>query len=173
MKPSDSVVSRRKAIAVVAASMTAISVGCESKVEPTTSDTKTANELSANQAQETVAGGSEMKIHYLEVVTAEVDAMCNTYAEVLESKFGEPIQALGGARIALQEGGGMVGVRAPMHAGEKPVTRAYALVRDIQAAVAAAEKGGATIAVPPMKIEGYGECAIYLLGGIEAGFWQV
>jgi predicted enzyme related to lactoylglutathione lyase len=60
-----------------------------------------------------------------------------------------------------------------MHDGEKPVTRAYVLVEDIEAAVAAAAASGAVIAVPPMEIAGHGTCAIYFQGGIEAGLWQL
>lgn len=63
-----------------------------------------------------------------------------------------------------------------MHDGKKPVTRAYVLVDDIEAAVAAvaaAARSGAEIAVPPMTIAGHGTCAIYFQGGIEAGLWQL
>jgi uncharacterized protein len=80
---------------------------------------------------------------------------------------------LGSARTAQLSNGGMLGVRATMHDGEKSVTRAYVLVEDIEAAVAAAAYRGAVIAVPPMKIAGHGTCAIFFHGGIEAGLWQL
>lgn len=114
-----------------------------------------------------------MNLHYLEIVTTDVDAACKLYSQIHGITFGDPIQNLGGARTANLTNGGMMGVRAPMHDGEKPVTRAYVLVDDIEATVATAAKAGAEIAVPPMKIEGYGQCAIYILGGIEAGLWQL
>jgi predicted enzyme related to lactoylglutathione lyase len=60
-----------------------------------------------------------------------------------------------------------------MHDGEKPVVRPYILVDDIEAAVAAAAKSGAEIAVPPMKLPGHGTCAIVYQSGIESGLWQV
>lgn len=114
-----------------------------------------------------------MNVHYLEIVTKEVDAACKIYSQVHGVTFGDAVQSLGGARTANISKGGMMGVRAPMHASEQPVTRAYVLVEDIEAAVADAAKAGAVIILPPMKLEGYGQCAIYFLGGIEAGLWQL
>lgn len=75
-------------------------------------------------------------------------------------------------RAAQLAGGGMIGIRAPMHNGENAVTRPYMRVKDIEAAVAAASEAGAEIAVPPMKIPGHGTCAIYIEGGVEGGLWQ-
>jgi predicted enzyme related to lactoylglutathione lyase len=112
-------------------------------------------------------------VHYLEVVTTDVDAACKLYATMHGVTFGDVDQNLGGARTTRLADGGMIGVRAPMHDGEKPVTRAYVLVEDIEAAVAAAAASGAVIAVPPMEIAGHGTCAIYFQGGIEAGLWQL
>lgn len=114
-----------------------------------------------------------MRIHYLEIVTKDMDAACRLYAGVHGVTFGEAIQNLGGARTAKLAEGGLLGIRAPMHDGESSVTRAYVLVDDIKAAVAAAEAAGAQIAVPPMPIPGYGICAIYIHDGIEAGLWQL
>lgn len=114
-----------------------------------------------------------MQVHYLEVVTKDVDAACELYSETNGVTFGDADPGLGGARTAPMTNGGTVGIRAPMHDGENPVTRAYFLVEDIEAAVAAAAKSGAEIAVPPMEIPGHGQCAIYFQGGIEAGLWQL
>jgi len=113
-----------------------------------------------------------MQISYLEIVTPDVDAVCTTYAKLHGVTFVEGDPALGGARTTSLEGGTTLGVRAPMHAGEKPVVRPYVLVEDIAAAVAAATEAGAVVAVPPMKIEGHGTCAIYFQGGIECALWQ-
>lgn len=118
-------------------------------------------------------GGDHMKIHYLEIVTSEVDAVCAAYTEANGLTFGEPVEALGNARTAKLPGGGMVGVRAPMSETETPVVRPYLLVKDIDAAVAAAESAGAEIALPPMEIPGYGTCAIYFMGGAQHGLWQL
>jgi predicted enzyme related to lactoylglutathione lyase len=117
--------------------------------------------------------GESMRVHYLEVVTTDVDAACKLYATMHGVTFGDVDQNLGGAPTTRLADGGMIGVRAPMHDGEKPVTRAYVLVEDIEAAVAAAAASGAVIAVPPMEIAGHGTCAIYFQGGIEAGLWQL
>ncbi len=113
-----------------------------------------------------------MRIHYVEIVTKEVDAVCKIYAAANGLTFGEPVAALGKARTAKLPDGGLVGVRAPLRDNEEPVVRNYWLVKDIKAAVAHAEKAGAKIALPPMELPGYGTCAIYLAGGVEHGLWQ-
>ena len=113
-----------------------------------------------------------MKIHYLEIVTPEVDTVCETYARLHDVTFGEGDPSLGGARVAKMANGGMLGVRAPLRETEKPVVRHYVLVEDIQAAVDAAAKSGAEVALPPMELGGHGSCAIVIQGGIETGFWQ-
>lgn len=117
--------------------------------------------------------GEQMQIHYLEIVTNEVGAVCTAYGKANGLTFGEPVEALGNARTATLPGGGMVGVRAPMQEAEEPVVRPYFLVDDIEAAVAAAEAAGGEIAVPPMEIPGYGTCAIYFMGGTQHGLWQL
>ncbi len=83
-----------------------------------------------------------MQIHYLEIVTKKVDAVCAAYAAANGVQFGEPDAGLGNARTAALPGGGLVGVRAPMHESEEPVVRPYWLVDDIEAAVAAAVEAG-------------------------------
>ncbi len=113
-----------------------------------------------------------MRVHYLEIVTKDVDAACEIYSGIHGVTFGDADQSLGGARTAEMVGGGLMGIRAPMHDGERPVTRAYMLVDDIKASVAAAEKLGAVIALPFLEIPGHGTCAIYFQDGIEAGLWQ-
>jgi predicted enzyme related to lactoylglutathione lyase len=51
--------------------------------------------------------------------------------------------------------------------------RPYILVKDIEAAVAAAAKAGAEIIVPPLKIPGHGTCAIFYQSKIESGLFQL
>ncbi|MBZ5499645.1 MAG: hydroxylase [Acidobacteriia bacterium] len=114
-----------------------------------------------------------MQIHYLEIVTKEVDAVCAAYAVANGVQFGEPDAGLGNARTAALPGGGLVGVRAPLHESEEPVVRPYWLVDDIEAAVAAAVEAGGEVAHPPMEIPGHGTFAIYILGGIHHGLWQL
>ena len=114
-----------------------------------------------------------MQIHYLEIVTDRVDAVCATYAASNGVQFGEPDIRLGGARTAAMPRGGLVGVRAPMHETEEPVVRPYWLVEDIDSAFAAAVEAGAEVAHPPMEIPGLGSFAIFIQGDVHHGLWQL
>jgi predicted enzyme related to lactoylglutathione lyase len=113
-----------------------------------------------------------MQIHYLEIVTREVDAVCAAYAAANRVQFGPPDARLGNARTATLLGGGLVGVRAPLRETEDPVVRPYWLVDDIEAAVAATVAAGGEVAVEPMEIPAHGTFAIYLHGGVQHGLWQ-
>ena len=113
-----------------------------------------------------------MQVHYLEIVTKDVDAVCAAYAAAHGVTFGEPDAGLGFARTAALPGGGLVGVRAPLREDETPVVRPYWLVDDIEAAVAKVEAAGGMIAHPPLEIPGHGMFAIYFQGGNEHGLWQ-
>jgi len=53
-----------------------------------------------------------MQIHYLEIVTRKVDAVCAAYAAAHGVQFGEPDAGLGHARTAALPGGGLVGARS-------------------------------------------------------------
>ena len=64
-----------------------------------------------------------MQIQYLEIVTPDVNAVCEMYAQVHGVRFGESDQSLGGARTAKLANGGMLGVRAPLRDTENPVVR--------------------------------------------------
>ncbi len=114
-----------------------------------------------------------MKIHYLEVVTKDVDAVCAAYSAANRVQFSKPDAALGNARTAKLPGGGLVGVRAPMHDSEEPIVRPYWLVDDIEASLAAAVEAGGEVAHPPLEIPGHGTFAIYIQGGIHHGLWQL
>ena len=113
-----------------------------------------------------------MQIYYLEIVTKDVDAVCDTYERLHGVGFSAPEAGLGNARTAPLADGGMIGVRAPMHETEEPVVRPYLLVEDIESAAAAAVESGAEIAHPPMELPGHGTFAIYIQGGIHQGLWQ-
>lgn len=113
-----------------------------------------------------------MQIHYLEIVTTDVDAVCAAYAAANGVQFGEPDAGLGNARTTTLLGDGMIGVRAPMHESEEPVVRPYWLVDDVEAAVAAAVAAGGEIAHPPLEIPNRGTFAIYSLGGVHHALWQ-
>ena len=112
-------------------------------------------------------------IHYLEIVTTDVDQVCLSYSQSLGVSFSDTIAEFGNARTAALSNGGTIGVRAPMHDEEQPVTRTYYLVADIERAVEEAANTGAKIAVPAMDIPGHGKCAIVMYGTIQSGFWQV
>jgi predicted enzyme related to lactoylglutathione lyase len=114
-----------------------------------------------------------MKVQYLEIVTSDVDATCGTLEKLHGVSFSAPEAGLGDARTAFLDGGGLVGVRAPMHESEAPVVRPYVLIEDIEAAVDAVKAVGAEIAHPPMEIPGHGKFAIYIEGGIQHGLWEV
>ncbi|MDF1808515.1 MAG: hypothetical protein P1U42_02365 [Phycisphaerales bacterium] len=117
--------------------------------------------------------GNILTVQYLEIVTPSVDDTCDVLAETHNIEFSEPIVELGNARTADLSSGGRISVRAPMRDTETPVVRPYLLVDDIKSAVKSAQKAGAEIAIPPMKIPGQGTFSIYILGGIEHGLWQL
>jgi hypothetical protein len=114
-----------------------------------------------------------IQVHYLEIVTPDMDAMCDTLEELHGVKFSDPQAEFGNARTAALEGGGLIGVRAPMREDEEPVVRPYVLVDDIESAVEAARAAGGEIAMPPTEIPKGGKFAIYIHGGIQHGLWQI
>jgi predicted enzyme related to lactoylglutathione lyase len=114
-----------------------------------------------------------MKVHFLEIVTKDVDAVCDAYTAINGVQFGKPDARLGNARTTALSGGGMVSVRAPLRETEEPVVRPYWLVDDIKAAVDAAVKAGGELAMPPTEIPGVGTFAIYVHGGNDHGLWEL
>ncbi|MEM8782800.1 MAG: hydroxylase [Planctomycetota bacterium] len=112
-------------------------------------------------------------MYYLEIVTLSVGETCAALGKAHGVEFGAPVPELGLARTARLKHGGLLGVRAPMRSTETPVVRPYVLVDDIDAAIKAAEASGAEVAMHPMAISGRGKFAIYRLGGIDHGLWQL
>jgi len=114
-----------------------------------------------------------MKVHYLEIVSHDVDAVCKAYEASHSVTFGEPDELLGGARTCALPDGSIVGVRGPLRETEAPIVRPYWLVDNIAQAVASVEAAGATIAMPPTEIPRKGKFAIYILGANDHGLWQI
>lgn len=114
-----------------------------------------------------------LQVHYLEVVTPDVEQICASYSQSLGVTFGEAVAELGGARTATLAGGGLVGIRVPMHDAEEPTTRPYYLVADIEKSVEDAMSKGGELAVPPMEIPGHGKCAVLFYGSIQSGLWEI
>lgn len=113
-----------------------------------------------------------MQIQYLEIVTTDVDATCSALSEVHSVTFSEPVAELGNARIAELQGGGRIGVRAPMAEHDQPIVRPYLLTDDIEAAIKAAEAAGGEIALPATEVPNQGKFAIYFLQGTQFGLWE-
>lgn len=145
---------------------------CALSVGPTAAEQgRTA--AAAQASDQKSAQTSTVMVHYLEIVTPSVNETCEALGKAQGVSFSEPIPELGNARTAALRGGGRIGVRAPMRMTEAPVVRPYVLVDDINAALKAATEAGGQVAMPPTEIPGQGTFAIYVLGGIDHGLWQL
>ena len=113
-----------------------------------------------------------MAVHYLEIVSNDVDALTGLYQRAHGLSFGPPDPDLGQARVATQADGTRVGIRQPLAAHEQPIMRTYLAVEDIHQAVQQAEEAGALIAYPPTRQGQRGTFAIVIQGGVEHGLWQ-
>jgi uncharacterized protein len=113
-----------------------------------------------------------MAVHYLEIVSNDVDALTELYQRIYGLSFGPPDPDLGQARVATDADGALVGIREPVAAHEQPIMRTYFAVEDIQRAVKKAEASGATIAYPPTRQGNRGIFAIVIQGDVEHGLWQ-
>lgn len=115
----------------------------------------------------------EHGVHYLEIITPDVEAARRLYSEAYGWQFQAMVPELGNAYVATLPGGSLCGIRAPMHEQELPIVRTYLRVTDIAAATARAAELGAMVALEPTELPGHGTIAIYIHGGIEQGLWQV
>ena len=113
-----------------------------------------------------------MAVHYLEIVSNDVDTLTGLYERMHGLSFGSPDPDLGQARVATRTDGTLVGIRKPLAAHEQPIVRIYLAVGDIQQAVKNAEESGATIAYPPTRQGSQGTFAIVIQGEVEHGLWQ-
>lgn len=113
-----------------------------------------------------------MSVHYLEIVSNDVDALTGLYESVHGLSFGAPDPDLGQARVATRPDGSLVGIRKPLAAHELPVMRVYLAVDDIERAAKKAEEHGALIAYPPTRQGQRGTFAILIQGDVQHGLWQ-
>ena len=115
---------------------------------------------------------SEMAVHYLEIISNDVDTLTGLYQRMHGLSFSPPDEDLGQARVATQADGTLVGIRKPLAAHEQPMMRTYLAVEDIQEAAKKAEDSGATIAYGPTEQGQRGTFAIVIQCGVEHGLWQ-
>ena len=113
-----------------------------------------------------------MAIHYLEIVSNDVETLTGLYQRMHGLSFGAPEPALGEARVATQADGAVIGIRKSLAAHEEPIMRTYLAVEDVRRAVKAAEESGAMIAYPPTRQGNRGTFAIVIQGDVEHGLWQ-
>jgi predicted enzyme related to lactoylglutathione lyase len=113
-----------------------------------------------------------MTVHYLEIVSNDVDALTALYQRMYGLSFGAPDPDLGQARVATRADGTLVGIRKPLAAHEEPIMRTYLEVQDIEQAVKKAEDSGATVAYPPTRQVQRGTFAIVCQGDVQHGLWQ-
>lgn len=110
--------------------------------------------------------------HYVEIISPDADALVTLYQRMHALSFSAPDPDLGGARVATQPDGTLVGIRKALAAHEQPLIRTYRTVDNIDVAVKTAEQSGATVAYPPTRQGERGTFAIVILGGVELGLWQ-
>src|SRR5688572_18715105 len=113
-----------------------------------------------------------MAVHYLEIVSNDVDTLTALYQRVHGLSFGPPDADLGQARVATRADGTLVGIRKPLAAHEQPIMRTYLAVEDIHQAVKNAEDSGAAIAYPPTQQGRRGTFAIVIQSDVQHGLWQ-
>ncbi len=113
-----------------------------------------------------------MAVHYLEIVSNDVDTLTALYERMHGLSFGPPDPDLGHARVGTRADDALVGIRKPLAAHEEPIMRTYLAVEDIQRAVREAEESGAMVAYPPTRQGQRGTFAIVIHGGVQHGLWQ-
>ncbi len=115
----------------------------------------------------------ENSIHYLEIVTPDVEAACRHYSTAYGWRFEPAGPELGHSHVSQLPGGSLCGIRAPMHVEEMPIVRTYLRVADIDVATREAERLGAQVLLESMDLGRWGKISIYAFGGIQQGLWQL
>lgn len=115
----------------------------------------------------------EHTAYYIEIVTPDVDSTCKLYGTAYGWQFEDKGPEWGNSFVATLPNGSLCGIRAPMHELESPVVRTYLRVSSIEKSVAEARDLGAEILLEAMEMPGHGQIAIYRVGGVEQGLWQL
>jgi len=113
------------------------------------------------------------EIHYLEIVASEPEATRDFYGQAFGWEFEDAAPELGNAFVATLPNGSLYGIRGTLSEQEQPVVRTYVRVPDIEAATKKATELGATLMLGAIELPGRGKIAIYSIGGVEQGVWQV
>lgn len=113
-----------------------------------------------------------MAIHYLEIVTENIETVVDLYEGLFKISFGPQEPEMGHARIARKADGTLIGIRKPLAAHEGPIVRTYTSVADIHKTVTEAEQLGAIVAYPPTEQGSWGTFSIMIHGGVQHGLWQ-
>jgi len=112
-------------------------------------------------------------VHYMEIVTHAVESTRDFLAAVHGWEFSKAKPLLGNAVVAELADGSRCGIRAPMNPQERPIVRNYFRVDDVEAESKKAVDAGAILALPPTPLGDQGTVAIYIVGGVELGIWQL
>ena len=140
--------------------------------QASTNKTRPGDDMKGKDSKEKVEKESNVRIHYLEIVSNDVDALCAAYERVHGLEFKSEDPEIGQARVAVQPDGSFLGIRKPLAEHEQPIMRTYLQVDNIHKAVKKAEEGGAIIAYPPTKHGEWGTWAIFIQGGVQHGLVQ-
>lgn len=111
-------------------------------------------------------------IHYLEIVSNDVDALVALYECVHGLSFGPHDADLGQARVATQADGSLIGIRKPLAAHEQPIMRTYLAVDDIEHAAKQSAEAGAFVVYGPTRQGQRGTFAIVIHGDVQHGLWE-
>lgn len=112
-------------------------------------------------------------IHYLEIVTPDAEAAREFYSDAFGWTFSPAQPELGFAFVAELPEGSRCGIRAPLSPQETPTMRSYLRVPDLGGATREAVRLGAKLLLDQMELPGWGQIAIYEIGGLQQGIWQV
>lgn len=112
-------------------------------------------------------------VHYVEMVSPDPERTRDFLQQAYGWRFVAAGDDLGGAYVAVLPNGTRCAVRAPLRDDEMPLTRTYVRVENVEKAAKRAEELGAKVALPPVPLGDHGKIAIYFVGGVEHGVWEM